>query len=148
MEEKHITEKNIMTQANIETIDGAESLAQQTGLDFEVAMNIISIVERRTKLSGKSLALVKISDWLAEQHQDEHGFSSEYLLVEEVEDYSQNSWLVEGAVHVTHEGLSDSDAPLSVALETLNHSTQEYPRDKGTTWVPKSQTENLFAIDA
>ena len=126
------------------TVDGAEELSQNSGLSFEQAMNLVEVAETREQMSGDTLYLVQISDWMAQQWENEHGVSSEYVLVESIEDYSAKAWLVEGGLLVTDAGLNDSDATLTSALTPVDHGTPEYERDKGTTWIAKSQSENII----
>ena len=133
-----------MNAAQFTTVDGAEELSQNTGLSFEQAMNLIEVAETREQMSGDTLYLVQISDWMAQQWENEHGVSSEYVLVESIEDYSAKAWLVEGGLLVTDDGLNDSDATLTSALTAVDHGTPEYERDKGTTWCAKSQTVNII----
>ena len=128
------------------TVDGAESLEQVTDLSLEQAINIVDLVERRNDLAGSDLMLVKISDWIAQQWENDYGVSSEYVLVDKVEDYSAKAWLVEGGLLVTDEGLNEAGASISSGLAQVDHGTQEYPRDKGTTWIPKGQEEGIFAF--
>ena len=142
------TENEIVPAEKVVSIGSAEELCNHSELPIELAISIFDNMRARAETSGNPQTFVQISDWLADQWEGDFGESSEYLIAGDVVNHSQKAWRVEKAALVTDDGLSgDTDVSLSKALSMVDHSTGEYPRDKGLTYLPKSQTLLLLGGD-
>lgn len=141
-------EQNTINLTDLTVVDGAEELSNLLGMDVEKAMGIVELLDQREETAGHRSTLMKISDWMAEQWQKEHGESSEYIIVDTVEDYSERAWRVEGGLLVD-DSVADllNGGKMTDFITRIDHGTDEYPRDVGMTWVAKSQCEFIVHVE-
>ena len=142
-------EQNTINPTDLTIVDGPEELSAELDVSFEQAMGITELLNDREGFSGKRDTIIRVSDWMAETWEGEHGEASDFLIVRSIEDYSQNAWKVEGAFYMF---VKDIDMYLdgesaSTFLQTLDHSTDEYPREDGMSWIAKSQTEAIVLVE-
>lgn len=138
-----------MNPNDLNIIDGAEELTQNTDLNIEQATAIVDLIETRAgnRSDGHKDLILVMEDWMADfwARDYDQPVQTGILLAAEVEDYSAKAWKLNGAYIVKPDGLK-LESSITKSVEVLKHSSEEYPRDDGETWLAKSGTVSIFSL--
>ncbi len=143
-------ENAIMNREDIILVDGPEQLSQETDLTIEEAIALTDVIETRAgnRSDGRKDLIIEIEDWMASFWEDDYGVKLEtsFLLCGEVADYSEKAWKLYGCYLVNKDGL-ELESSITSAVQVIDHSTTEYPKEKGETYLAKSGTVQIFALE-
>lgn len=113
---------------------------------------LAAIIESRaaTKAGDTTDLIIELEDWAHEDWSDYDISSSPFILVDHVEDYSDNAYLLTGASEVVMDKIEGRgpeevrDGRLSDQLNLVDETDTDFHDDTGEMYVPKSAVAAIY----
>jgi hypothetical protein len=122
--------------------ESGEDLVAATGMDLEDAMSIMEMEDSRAERKGDHHVIVFVTEWLANQRG-----GSQYLLAEACKEVSKDAYVLEGAYDINMTEIAQNGSTtFTKCLHEVDETDGDYVDEKGVTFVPRSQTEQIVEI--
>jgi hypothetical protein len=138
-----------MKQALIDDVHAVEEptdMSTKAEMSMRDAETVLDIVETRAanREFGRKDVIVVLQGWALD---DQYGpiADERYLLVTTIEEYSKDSYKVEGAYYLNEPEFRDPEKPIHERVERVDEQDDGAP-DDGIKWVPKSAIDAVFEV--
>lgn len=129
----------------------SSDLAPLSDIDEEYRDQVAAVLQKRAdvKPSGGVDAIIAVEEWAYADWSDYDITGGPFLLVEHVEDYSEDAYLLDGAFEIVMgeiEGRTAADVDdgsINEQLQQVDETDGEYHDEKGEMYLPKSAVEAI-----
>lgn len=124
-------------------IETPGDVSNHSSFGHDAGSAFLDVARRRQELSGKQHALILLDGWAVEERYGPIA-DSRVLLAEDVTDYSEKAYKLEGAYAVDVDSvMDDPDQPFTKVITEVS----EEDFDPGTKFLPKKVVECIGSVE-